>query len=86
MQLKNKKITVVGLARSGVYSAKLCVSLGGIVTVSDKKSEAELAEFTAQLQGVIYKLETGGHSEEAFLGADLIVVSPGVPTDTEIFS
>ena len=82
---KGKKITIAGLARSGAHSVKVLASRGALVTASDIKSEQELAEFTGMLSGVNYKLETGGHSEESFLEADLIVVSPGVPLRTPLF-
>jgi len=82
---KGKKITIAGLARSGACSVKVLAGRGALVTASDIKPEQELAEFTGMLSGVNYKLETGGHSEEAFLGADLVVVSPGVPLNTPLF-
>ena len=43
-ELKGKKVTVVGLARSGVSAARLLHAVGADVTVADAKEEAKLAE------------------------------------------
>jgi UDP-N-acetylmuramoylalanine--D-glutamate ligase len=77
-----KKITVVGLARSGVGAANLLASLGAKVTVTDKKSRQQLDEFVTGLRPDV-SLALGEHPAELFESADLIVVSPGVPTDIE---
>jgi UDP-N-acetylmuramoylalanine--D-glutamate ligase len=83
MDLKGKRVLVVGLARSGVASALFLHSRGSRVTVSDAKSEDQLREEIPRLldQGIV--VETGGHGERTFQNQDLIVVSPGVPVDVE---
>lgn len=77
--LKDRKVTVIGLARSGVAAARLCAREGAIVTVTDRSPEAELAEPLAALAGLPIRKVLGGHDEGDFSGADLVVVSPGVP-------
>ncbi len=84
-EFEGKKITIAGLARSGAHSVKILAGRGALVTVSDIKPAKDLSEFTEMLSGVNYKLEAGGHTEESFLGADLLVVSPGVPLNTPLF-
>ncbi|MBT0653317.1 UDP-N-acetylmuramoyl-L-alanine--D-glutamate ligase [Geomobilimonas luticola] len=81
MELKNKKILVVGLARTGVAVARFLVKQGAQVTITDMKGEADLASWLDKLAGLPVTLELGGHDEERFRTADLIVVSPGVPLD-----
>ncbi|MCX5777297.1 MAG: UDP-N-acetylmuramoyl-L-alanine--D-glutamate ligase [Candidatus Firestonebacteria bacterium] len=86
MDLAGKKVTVVGMARSGVTAARLLAACKALVTVTDIKKESELAkekEALELLPGV--QLEFGGNSEETLLGADLIVVSPGVDTEKPLF-
>lgn len=78
MDVKNKKIIVVGLARSGVGAANLLCKLGADVTVTDKKSPQELEDYIKKLDKNI-KLELKGHPLELFENAHLIVVSPGIP-------
>jgi UDP-N-acetylmuramoylalanine--D-glutamate ligase len=79
--LKNKRVLVVGLGRSGVASAFFLQDRGAKVTVSDSKSEAQLQNEIAALLDRGVSIETGQHGERTFRDQDLIVVSPGVPSD-----
>ncbi|HEY6307358.1 MAG TPA: UDP-N-acetylmuramoyl-L-alanine--D-glutamate ligase [Candidatus Angelobacter sp.] len=81
MELKNKRVLVVGLGRSGVASAFFLQDHGARVTVSDSKSEAQLQNEIAALLDRGVSIETGQHGERTFRDQDLIVVSPGVPSD-----
>ena len=78
MDVKGKKVIVVGLARSGVGAANLLHQLGASVTVTDKKKPEELGQYIEELQSGI-RCSLGGHPVELFDAANLIVVSPGVP-------
>src|SRR5258708_3929882 len=81
MDLKNRRVLVVGLGWSGAASAFFLQARGARVTVSDSKTEAQLQnEVPALLDRGIY-IETGRHGERTFRDQDLIVVSPGVPSD-----
>jgi UDP-N-acetylmuramoylalanine--D-glutamate ligase len=77
-----KKIIVVGLARSGVGAANLLASLGAKVTVTDSKGPQHLDKFIKALDPRV-SLALGNHPAELFESADLIVISPGVPPDIE---
>jgi len=81
MDLKDKRVLVVGLGKSGVASALFLKSRGAQVTVSDSKPEAELRKEILLLLDHGIAVETGGHGDRTFRGQDLIVVSPGVPFD-----
>src|SRR5580658_10534359 len=81
MDLRNKRVLVVGLGKSGVASALFLRSRGARVTVSDAKPEAELRDEILLLLEHGITVETGGHGDRTFRGQDLIVVSPGVPVD-----
>src|SRR5216683_4878929 len=81
MELKNKRVLVVGLGRSGVAAAFFLQEHGARVTVSDSKTQAQLqGEIPALLDRGI-SVETGRHGERTFRDQDLIVVSPGIPAD-----
>ncbi|HEY4053305.1 MAG TPA: UDP-N-acetylmuramoyl-L-alanine--D-glutamate ligase [Terriglobales bacterium] len=82
MDLKEKRVLVVGLGRSGVASAVFLKSRGARVTVSDARSEDQLREEIPALLDQGIAVETGGHGERTFHNQDLIVVSPGVPIDS----
>src|SRR5271167_634796 len=81
MEVTNKRVLVVGLGRSGVASALFLKAKGARVTVSDTKPQDELKDEIPILLDQGIAVETGGHGERTFGGQDLIVVSPGVPTD-----
>jgi UDP-N-acetylmuramoylalanine--D-glutamate ligase len=78
--IKDKKVTVVGLARSGVGAANMLAELGAQVTVTDIKPEEMLQEYVQQLNPAVRRV-LGTHPAEIFLHADMLVVSPGVPLD-----
>jgi len=81
VDLRNKRVLVVGLGKSGVASALFLKAHGARVTVSDAKSEDQLRDEIPVLLDQGISVETGGHGERTFRGQDLIVVSPGVPVD-----
>ena len=82
MELKNKRVLVVGLGKSGLAAALFLKERGARVTVSDTRSATALAgEIPALLEAGIM-VESGGHGLLTFRRQDLIVVSPGVPLDT----
>jgi UDP-N-acetylmuramoylalanine--D-glutamate ligase len=81
VDLTNKRVLVVGLGKSGVASALFLKARGAQVTVSDSKPQDQLGEEIPVLLDHGITVETGGHGERTFRGQDLIVVSPGVPTD-----
>jgi UDP-N-acetylmuramoylalanine--D-glutamate ligase len=83
LDLKNKRVLVVGIGRSGIASALFLQSRGAQVTVSDAKSEDQLREEIPVLLDHGIAVETGRHGERTFQNQDLIVVSPGVPADAQ---
>jgi UDP-N-acetylmuramoylalanine--D-glutamate ligase len=84
MELRDKRVLVVGLGKSGVASALFLKAHGARVTVSDTKSGDELRNEIPALLDHGITVETGGHGERTFRGQDLIVVSPGVPVDAPL--
>lgn len=84
-QLKDKKILVVGLGKTGVSLAKFLHEHEAQVTVTDHKSKPELSTQLEQLGDLPIKLDLGGHSPKTFLSQDLVILSPGVPSALKIF-
>ncbi|HTL34711.1 MAG TPA: UDP-N-acetylmuramoyl-L-alanine--D-glutamate ligase [Kofleriaceae bacterium] len=84
MNLEGKKVVVVGLALTGVAVAKFCARRGARVIVTDGKPAEKLADQMKLLDGVPVTWELGGHNEASFTSADLVVMSPGVPTLPEM--
>ena len=81
MELKNKRVLVVGLGKSGIAAARFLKARGAQVTVSDIRPAGLIAELPALLDAGIM-VETGSHGLLTFRRQDLIVVSPGVPSNT----
>jgi UDP-N-acetylmuramoylalanine--D-glutamate ligase len=74
--VNDKRVTVAGAARSGLAAAELLARRGARVTLSDTRATVPEAE---RLGSLGIALELGGHRLETFVGADLVVLSPGVP-------
>jgi UDP-N-acetylmuramoylalanine--D-glutamate ligase len=79
--LAGRRVTVVGLARSGVAAVRLLREAGALVTGSDVKALDALGRDVAALREAGVRLVTNGDAHRAFEGASLVVVSPGVALD-----
>jgi len=77
LQIFGKNVVVVGLGKSGVAAVRLCARLGASVTATDS---APAEKLSPEVAGLPAKLVLGGHDGVGFAEADLVVVSPGVPT------
>jgi UDP-N-acetylmuramoylalanine--D-glutamate ligase len=82
IELKNKRVLVVGLGKSGLSAAMFLRAQGARVTVSDTRSAVALAGEIPALLDAGIMVESGGHGLLTFRRQDLIVVSPGVPMET----
>ena len=85
-ELKDKKILIVGLGRTGVALAKFLTKHEAQVTVTDHKSKPELSAQLEQMDELTtVKYELGSHSPKTFLSQDLVILSPGVAPHLKIF-
>ncbi|MBD3169163.1 MAG: UDP-N-acetylmuramoyl-L-alanine--D-glutamate ligase [candidate division Zixibacteria bacterium] len=78
-----KKVSIIGMARSGVALAELLAKNDSSVLVSEMKSGDEPEAKRADLEKFGVKCELGGHTQKV-LDADFIAISPGVPMDIDI--
>src|SRR5580704_9110975 len=79
IELRGKRVLVVGLARTGVATALFCAARGARVTATDARDAAALGDAAQKLRHTGCQLELGAHANETFLAQDLIIPSPGVP-------
>jgi UDP-N-acetylmuramoylalanine--D-glutamate ligase len=77
-----RRVVVVGAARSGIAAAELLARRGARVVLTESRETFEGAD-RVRTAGVM--LELGGHLPQTLAGADLIVTSPGVPTEQPVF-
>jgi UDP-N-acetylmuramoylalanine--D-glutamate ligase len=80
--LADRPVAVVGLARSGVAAARLLHACGARVSASDAKPLAQLGEDARGLAQLGVRLVAADATGAGVAGAELIVVSPGVPLDS----
>jgi UDP-N-acetylmuramoylalanine--D-glutamate ligase len=78
---KNKRITIVGLARSGLACANLLYDLGAEVSITDNQDNETTRLNASKLKSKSINLELGKHTQEFIKNRDFIVVSPGVPNN-----
>ena len=80
MDVRGKTVVVVGLGRSGVAAAGLLLARGAHVVGVDAAPREKVAAATIALEARGAKLHLGGHDAAVFAAADLVVISPGVPS------
>ncbi len=75
MEVKNKKIGVIGMARTGIAAANFLIERGADVAICDQKSRAELLDQVRQLHpGIQTVFETTAPAPDS----TLVALSPGV--------
>ncbi|MFH1198881.1 MAG: UDP-N-acetylmuramoyl-L-alanine--D-glutamate ligase [Candidatus Omnitrophota bacterium] len=80
---KNKKVTIVGFARSGLTAANLLYDLGAKVSVTDNKDNETTRLNAAKLKSKEICFELGGHNREVIQNSDFVILSPGVPAHAQ---
>ena len=83
IEIRGKKIVILGLALSGVAAAKLAAHLGADVFVSDNQETSELQGTLTDLKELGIDGELGQHSNQIY-DADLWIISPGIAQDSEL--
>jgi UDP-N-acetylmuramoylalanine--D-glutamate ligase len=79
LNLEDRKVLVVGLAKTGVAVSRFLKDRGAHVTVTDVKNKDELGSYAEDVLAMGISLSLGAHETELFMDSDLIVLSPGVP-------
>ena len=75
---KDKKVVVIGLARSGRAAAHLLREAGAEVFITDSSSNDALKGLAGELIRKGIKVELGAHTLNFIRDKDLVVISPGV--------
>jgi UDP-N-acetylmuramoylalanine--D-glutamate ligase len=81
IELKDKRVLVLGLARTGIATARFCAARGARVTAIDDRGAEQLGEAASGLQTIGCTLAFGSYPLTDFAAQDLIVPSPGVPAN-----
>ncbi len=79
MELAGSRVTVMGLARSGMAACRLLQAAGAGVTLADRKESVELNAVLGTIDRDQVRVTVGARYESSLDEADLVVISPGVP-------
>ncbi|MEI6437609.1 MAG: UDP-N-acetylmuramoyl-L-alanine--D-glutamate ligase [Candidatus Omnitrophota bacterium] len=84
MDIRNKKICVIGAAKSGIAAVNLALSLGARVCISDSQPMEKIGKALSGINDrAQVDVEAGGHSQAFVTACDLVVASPGVWKDAQ---
>ncbi len=83
IDVRHTKISVIGMARSGVAVAQLLKARGAEVFVSDSGPKEKLERERTLLAAAGMAFETGGHTDRVY-NCSLVVLSPGVPSKAPV--
>ncbi|MBR2068490.1 MAG: UDP-N-acetylmuramoyl-L-alanine--D-glutamate ligase [Candidatus Gastranaerophilales bacterium] len=85
MDLKDKKILILGFSTTGIASAKYFIEKGADVYISEnsKMADKQIAQ-VEELRKKGIKIEFEGHSDEFIEGAKFCILSPSIPTDAPV--
>lgn len=78
MDVKGKKVTVIGMGNSGMNAARLLARNGAITRVTDSGNSPQILKAARELSETRVEVEYGGHTKSFIEDSSLVVVSPGV--------
>ncbi|MCD4779339.1 MAG: UDP-N-acetylmuramoyl-L-alanine--D-glutamate ligase [Candidatus Omnitrophica bacterium] len=85
MDIKGKKITIIGGKRSGQAVARLIIAQEGIVFLSDQQGmTAYTKDFITWAQSHDVTFDMEGHDKSMIQKSDVVVLSPGVPVNAVV--
>jgi UDP-N-acetylmuramoylalanine--D-glutamate ligase len=85
-RIRNRRVAVLGLARSGVAVCEMLLGHGAQVLASDSGDTEKLHQTAERLRDLGAWVELGGHSTEALLHTDYLVVSPGLKPNLPVLA
>ena len=84
MELKGKRVMVLGLARTGIAAARFLAERGADVTVSNRRSKADLAREIAALDDMRVDFRLGGEDPAWLEKIEVVIPSPGVSQENPL--
>ncbi len=87
IDLKNKKILVLGFSTTGIAAARYFASKGAMVYLSEYSEHSEKDNSRIEeLSKLGVKIEFNGHSDEFIEGSEFCILSPSIPIDAEVLA
>ncbi len=84
MNVNGKKILVLGLMRSGIAVSELLIQHGAKLILCDQKDSTELRLKLENFNNRVEAIHLGSDPSLYLYGVDMLVISPGVPIDSNI--
>jgi UDP-N-acetylmuramoylalanine--D-glutamate ligase len=84
LDVRGKRVAVVGLASSGLAAVRALAGAGAVVRVTEARSRPEVARSAGEAESLGAEVLAGGHRPEHLDGVDLVVASPGVSEHAEV--
>jgi UDP-N-acetylmuramoylalanine--D-glutamate ligase len=81
IELEGKRVLVAGLARTGLATARFCAARGARLTAIDDRGAEQFGDAVQKLRGLGCALAFGSDALTQFAAQDLIIPSPGVPSN-----
>lgn len=85
-RIRNRRVAVLGLARSGAAVCEMLLGHGAQVLASDSGDTDKLRQTAEHLRDLGAWVELGGHTAEALLRTDYLVVSPGLKPNLPVIA
>lgn len=86
MNLENKRVLVIGSGKSGIAATKLLETVHAVVTLYDSNDKLNEKDIRERLQkDSKANILLGTLNKDIMKNTDLVVISPGVPTDLDYF-
>lgn len=86
MDVKSKRVLVIGLGKTGLATVSFLIGRGASVLATDEKPVADWRESLRVLERGDAKIEICGYDTTVLSRIDMIVPSPGVPPTNPILS
>lgn len=87
MELRNKKILILGFSTTGTACAEYFIKKGANVYISEYSEMSEKQKKQAEnLKNEGVKIEFGGHTDNFIDGSDFCILSPSIPTDAPVLA
>lgn len=83
-EFADRRIAILGMARTGMAAAPVLRDLGARVLLSDSESSARLNGKVAEARLLGVEVRTGATPDEALDDAEIVVPSPGIQRDSPI--
>lgn len=84
MKLAEKRVLVVGMARSGIAAAELLMRCGAVPVLSDMKKAESFGDQLDALKGSACEFRLGEDAVKLLDEVDMLLISPGVPIDAPV--